>query len=83
MSEPTSGILKHIDFFFLCQALLAYDAAGTRSDFCKSHYLHEKSMAEMSDLRRQLGRILCSHYSSTGTALQRLHAIIFAVLCLP
>lgn len=60
------------DALSAAQALLAYDACnGSRAaeSFCSTNKLHEKTMREMSDLRRQLKRLVLGLARDSSTRL--------------
>ena len=64
-SRRRARVFHHEDSDALsaARALVAYDAIGDPRDahaFCVEHRLHGKTMREMSDLRRQLLRVLAS-----------------------
>jgi len=53
----------HSDALSAAQAVLAYDqckGVKAKEEFCAKNRLHEKTMREMSDLRRQLQRMIVS-----------------------
>ena len=53
----------HSDALSAAQAVLAYDqrkGVKAKEEFCATNRLHEKTMREMSDLRRQLQRMIVS-----------------------
>ena len=65
------------DALSAAQALLAYDrckGAKAAEVFCSSNKLHAKTMREMSDLRRQLKRLIVSLASSSS----KLSGVIFS-----
>lgn len=61
------------------KALCAYEASGQSDAFCKSNFLHARNLREMSELQRQLKRLL--RLQQTSAALRNplvaeLHGIV-------
>lgn len=57
------------DAISVANALRAYDQAQNPEQFCQSHYLHSKTMSEMSKLRKQLWGLVMSNISDSKTKL--------------
>ncbi|KAL3689515.1 hypothetical protein R1sor_015824 [Riccia sorocarpa] len=57
------------DAISVANALRAYDQARNAEEFCQIHFLHSRTMSEMSKLRKQLKDLITSNVSETRVKL--------------
>ncbi|CAM6100679.1 unnamed protein product [Calypogeia fissa] len=58
------------DAISVANALRAYEQAEDQEGFCKFHFLHAKTMHEMSKLRKQIWDLVVSNYSDARSNLE-------------